>query len=179
MTCDDIKQFTGDGNYRVNATMVELIKFVKTPIGTQYVDLNPDFQRGHVWTEAQQIAYIEYFLRGGKSGRDIYFNNPRWGGGMNKKMEYDDFVCVDGLQRITAIERFLNNEIPIFGNHYYKDFTDKYFMEHDHWHHCFIIHVNNLTTKKEVLQWYLEMNSGGTPHTEQELDLVRELLANS
>ena len=27
------------------------------------LDLDPDFQRGYVWTEAQQIAYVEYILR--------------------------------------------------------------------------------------------------------------------
>jgi hypothetical protein len=70
--------------------------------------MNPDFQRGHVWTEEQQIAYVEYLLKGGMSGRTFYFNKPSW---KNKDTinGYDDFVCVDGLQRTTAIEKFLNN----------------------------------------------------------------------
>ena len=44
------------------------------------LQLNPDFQRGHVWSIGQQIAYIEYILRGGKSGLDFYFNHPNWMG---------------------------------------------------------------------------------------------------
>ena len=38
------------------------------------------------------------------------------------------------------------------------------------------IHINDLQSEKDVLQWYLEMNSGGTPHTQEELDRVKLLL---
>lgn len=72
------------------------------------MQLNPDFQRGHVWIENQQIKYIEYILRGGKTARVIY--------------------------------------------------------------------LNNLKTRKEVLQWYLEFNSYGTIHTEEEINKVKKLL---
>lgn len=40
------------------------------------LQLDPDFQRAHVWTEEQQIKFVEYALRGGVSGRDFYFNHP-------------------------------------------------------------------------------------------------------
>jgi hypothetical protein len=39
-----------------------------------------------------------------------------------------------------------------------------------------IIHVNNLKTEKEVLQWYIDMNAGGTPHTTEEIDRVKKLI---
>jgi len=129
------------------------------------LQLNPDFQRGHVWAEDQQISYIEFLLKGGKSARIIYFNHPNWMGNWQ-----GDFVCVDGLQRLTAVMRFFNNEIKVFDT-YYKDFEDKLHSDID-----LIFNVNNLKTKKEVLQWYLEMNSGGTIHTEEEISRVKELL---
>ena len=36
--------------------------------------------------------------------------------------------------------------------------------------------TNDLQTREEVLQWYLELNSTGTPHTKKELDRVKALL---
>jgi hypothetical protein len=39
-----------------------------------------------------------------------------------------------------------------------------------------ILNINDLKTKKEVLIWYLEMNSDGTPHTEQELNKVKNMI---
>lgn len=174
MKCEDIKQFTRDGSYRVNATMEQLVNILKEDEERMGLILESDFQRGHVWTEQQQIAFIEYFLKGGKSGLDLYFNHPDWGS-KNKK-DYHDFVCVDGLQRITAVRRFMNNEIPAFGV-YRKDFENDWMFTHD-FRHMFNIHINDLKTKEEVLTWYIEMNTGGTPHTKEEIQKVKEILDN-
>ena len=38
------------------------------------------------------------------------------------------------------------------------------------------MNINNLQTRKEVLQWYIELNSGGTVHTDAEIDRVKKLL---
>lgn len=38
------------------------------------------------------------------------------------------------------------------------------------------IHVNDLQTEKDVLQWYVEMNEGGTPHTEEEIQRVKDMI---
>jgi hypothetical protein len=80
-------------------------------------------------------------------------------------------VLVDGLQRLTALIRFLNNEIPIFGN-YFKDFEDN---PRDSLT-MIRFNINDLQTKAEVLQWYLDMNTGGTVHSDEEIQRVKELL---
>lgn len=106
-------------------------------------------------------------MRGGKSARVIYFNSPNWN---YQYTDADELVCVDGLQRITAALAFLHNEIPAFG-HYYSEYEDKMPFEVD-----FIFNVNDLKTRAEVLQWYIEMNTGGTPHTNKEIEKVKHLL---
>lgn len=160
----DIPQFTSWGSYQTNMPLRYLKQRIEEWI-EEGLQLNPDFQRGHVWTEEQQINYIIFLLKGGQSSRVIYFNHPGWMGNWQ-----GDFVCVDGLQRLTAVMRFLNNEIKVFGI-YYKDFEDKLPNDID-----LIFNVNNLKTKKEVLKWYLEMNSGGTIHTDEELNKVRRMI---
>jgi hypothetical protein len=82
-----------------------------------------------------------------------------------------NMVLVDGLQRITAVLMFLHNEIPAFGV-YRKEWEGRLSMTGPD----FIFVVNDLPTREKVLKWYLNMNSGGTVHTEAELDKVRELL---
>ena len=79
-------------------------------------------------------------------------------------------VCVDGLQRFTAIKRFINNEIQVYGS-YYKEFEDSVRVSLN-----MKININCLQTKKEVLEWYLQINEGGTPHTKSEIDKVKNLL---
>jgi hypothetical protein len=43
--------------------------------------------------------------------------------------------------------------------------------------HTFDFIVNDLRTRKEVLQWYLDLNTGGTIHTSDEIEKVKRLLA--
>ena len=165
----DIPQFTRDGNWQADFDFLGLVDFMKEEINTQGLQLNPDFQRGHVWTDAQQIAFLEYFLKGGKSGRIIYLNKPDWYNRVSQGA-YNDYVCVDGLQRYTAIERFVNNEIPVFGS-LKKEFTDKLRMRN-----TIQLNINDLKSKKEVLTWYIGMNAGGTPHSQEEINRVQQLL---
>ena len=44
------------------------------------LNLDPDFQRGHVWSYEQRVAFMEGIFRGtvGDSQRIIQFNAPHW-----------------------------------------------------------------------------------------------------
>lgn len=166
----DVPRFTSCGSYAVDYPMKHLVKWVEEEIAQQGLVLCPDFQRGHVWTEQQQVSYIEFLLRGGKTGRDLYFNCPGWQTQVPEGA-YNEYVCVDGLQRLTAIQRFVKDELRVFGN-LYSEFKGWLRTDQDNLR----VHINDLKTKKEVLAWYLEMNSGGTPHTQKELRRVSEML---
>jgi len=133
------------------------------------IELQPDFQRGYVWTQEQQIAYIEAMFRGCITGREIYFNHPTWG----SFVRFDEYplVCVDGQQRIGAVIAFMENKIPLFGR-LYSEYEGRMPMDRAQ----FYLNVHNLKTKKEVYEWYLFLNSGGTVHTKEELDKVRALI---
>lgn len=166
MKFKDISKFTKTPQYRVDIPLEDFQDQIEKYTSKYNLQLNPDFQRGNVWNESQQIAYMEFLLRGGRTGIDIYFNMAGWMSNWK-----GDFTCVDGLQRITAILKFINNEISVF-NHYISDYEDKLRMAD-----CYLtFHINNLQTKSEVLTWYIEMNSGGTIHTESEINRVKKLL---
>ncbi len=139
------------------------------------LDLNPDFQRGHVWTQDQKERYVEHLLMGGQSGKDIYFNAPGWDAGF---IEPGKMVCVDGLQRITAAQGFMMGEIKAF-NHYINQFGEqgqqeyvKRYIGNRCW---FNLHIGSFIKQSEILNWYIMFNSGGTPHNQEEIDRVRKL----
>lgn len=174
MKTTDIDMLTGEGHYVVDVP----IGYIKDKIDDWSsssegkgrglnLQLNPDFQRGHVWTKEQQIAFMEFILRGGKTS-SIQFNHPNWMGSFK-----GEFVCVDGLQRLTAISKFVSNELPVFNGTYLNDFDDPKLLLRKY---SISIRINNLKTRKEVLKWYLELNSGGTPHSENEIKKVEEML---
>ena len=152
----------------VSMGFIRYVEFIEEEIRKYNLQMNPDFQRGNVWTEEQQIAYIEFILRGGKSGRDFYFN---W----NQKT--NDYVCVDGLQRTNAFTRFVNGEIKVF-NQYFDEF-------------CFTgreagvipirkfsvnVYMSHLVSMNDVIQWYVDMNSGGTVHAVEEIASLKRII---
>jgi len=134
------------------------------------MELNPDFQRGHVWTEKQQIAFVEFLLKDPQDSKakSIIFNCRNWTAEYKEK-NADVVYLVDGLQRLTAIRRFMNNEIPVNG-YYLNEFESSTFLKRIY----LDIYVNSLN-RAEMLKWYVDLNSGGTVHSEEEIARVREL----
>jgi hypothetical protein len=174
MDFKDIPQYTRDGNYRVNVSWDYLEETLEgyaersQKFGSvASLELNPDFQRGHVWKESQQVAFVEHCLRGGVGSREIRFNCTGWMADFR-----GPFVIVDGKQRLEAARKFLRSELKVFG-HYFNEFTGRIrSLTTD-----FIFNINDLKTRKEVLQWYLDINTGGVVHTPDEIQKVRDLLA--
>ncbi|MCP3961326.1 MAG: hypothetical protein GY719_26055 [bacterium] len=143
------------------------------------LDLSPDFQRGYKWDDKDRAdglppgtrkkRYVENALRGGSPDRRLFFNCPNWQGAG----EVGDMVLVDGKQRLDAVRGFLANELEVFGGWKLRDFGARLLRFTNT---RFQVHVNDLPTRAEVLQWYLDINDGGVAHTAEEIDRVRELL---
>jgi len=76
------------------------------------------------------------------------------------------------FHNVEAESDFMDNKIPVFGGTYLNDFEDKFpFAKYD-----FIFHVNNLISQKEIVEWYLGFNTGGSIHTEDDLKPAYEYL---
>lgn len=165
--CDDM--LIADGNYQINVSLDYIKDKIEKDIEEYGLNLDPDFQRAHVWNMEQRVSYMEFLLKGGKSN-PIYFNHEGW---MHSfKGEY---VIVDGKQRLTSILMFLNNEYPVF-----KDKDDEgigfYAREFDMIPNNVVFIINDLPNRKLVLQWYLQMNKGNVAHTKEELDKVERMI---
>lgn len=154
-------------HYEVDVSWGDLETTIKHYVERDGLNLDPEFQRAHVWTRAQQVAYVEYILRGGEVGKNLTFNCPGW----QTKLELGAYEIVDGKQRLEAVRAFLRGDFPAFG-HRYSEYTDhvRLHIGGFKWRIC------SLETRPEVLQLYLNINAGGTPHTADELDRVRRML---
>ena len=172
----------------------EIVKPVKNPTRTFYcglnyletwlqsekenckygVDLNPEFQRGHVWTEQQQVHYLENVFRGivDEAGLTIRFNCPTWRNDIAEDSDLiDQMVCVDGLQSLNSFRKFIAGEIEVFGIAY-KRLPRRILLRSIN----IIIKMFDFQYYKDLLQYYVDINGGGTVHTEEELERVRKLL---
>jgi hypothetical protein len=167
MKYSEIKRVTQDAGYCVDVGWTYLESHLDSWQSRDYcpVEFEPDFQRGHVWTREQQIAYVENKLRGAVPHDVIRWNCKGWGGNYDGPMQ-----IVDGLQRLTSARMFLRDELPAFGC------VRSAFEDRIPSHVSFKFAVNTLRTRKEVLRWYLELNTGGTPHAQAEIARVSALL---
>lgn len=162
-----IPQFTRESGYAVDVSWEYLEHHIEHQSRDGGIDLNPDFQRGHVWDLNKKIGYVEFCLRGGTSARNVYFNCPGF-----QRGHRGDYVLVDGKQRLSAVLDFLHDKVPVFGNNLFSHFSGKLSLTGP----SFRWNVNDLKTRVEVLQWYLDLNTGGVVHTSEEIERVRAML---
>lgn len=137
------------------------------------LEMDPDFQRGHVWTQEQQLSFVQNALRGtvSTSGFILQFNCPNW-----NDEQYDGELplglqCLDGLQRYTAVQAFIKGEIKPFGLTV-EDLSMSRFAVH---HLYFKIAMYTYGDRVSLLDHYLAFNDGGVAHSQEELQRVRAL----
>lgn len=117
----------------------------------------PEWQRGLVWSEDQNIKLIESLWLGVSIG--TYTFNRKWGS------EYNNLL-IDGQQRLNAIERYLNDCFPVFGYRWSETTKfDKRRFRHTCHFHSFITESDD---DAYLRSYYNMMNFGGTAHKESE-----------
>jgi hypothetical protein len=167
--------------YKVNVNIARLEDFLKDQedtarrMGGQF-SLQPDFQRGHVWDEPRQQAYVENFLRRNASAL-FRFNCPA-AAGVPRTTQGDvnpyDFVCIDGLQRLTALIKYQHGDLQVFGGLTVDDMKDTDF-DTKRFGITSEIEVFDFHWREELLDYYIALNSGGVVHAEAEIDRVKAL----
>ena len=153
-------------SWEVNVTLGSIERHLEHFAEPSGVDLDPDFQRAHVWTSEQQTAFVEYLVQGGPSARVIYFAADGW------PRNESPVVIVDGKQRLEACRRFMRGRLPIFGRRLGGFDDDPRVLGLGSGFRFNVANVN----REQTLRWYLALNAGGTPHADTEIAKVRELL---
>lgn len=172
----------------IEVSMSYLSKYLDDMNTIMPVELNPDFQRGHIWTQEQQIAYVENMFRGFNTDRNIYFNQYGYHEIKENNKHLIDhekgvwgrFLCLDGLQRLTAVLAFTKNEFAIFDQQIlFQDILSDSRAKRKLLNQSMTnlrFNYFQFKTREEILTFYLALNSGGTPHTQEEIQRVQQLL---
>lgn len=147
------------------------IDFLCKHINQGDLDMDPSYQRSHVWTLEQQQNFVGFLLEGGRAPeafvRELSYDKPPF-------ME-----VVDGKQRMTALYKWWMGEIagrlPTTGDLVWaKDFdlVETRFCKRE-----MNTSVQFLRgTDEEIMRVYLRLNRGGTVHTTDELSKVERLI---
>jgi hypothetical protein len=140
------------------------------------VDLSPDFQREFVWDSKRKSLLIESLMLG--------IPIPAFYLAENQQGKYH---VVDGLQRLTVISQYLNNEFPLRnleylkkgGGHeaegrYYKEDGKKKGISHEYLRRIAQTQLNvNIIDKSSPMKVkydiFRRINTGGKPLNNQEI----------
>jgi hypothetical protein len=160
-----VQRLTPDCTYRVDIAIAAIPRFIE-----QYgIDMDPDYQRGYVWTLRQKQKFVGAVLQNNQSIPIFWFNT----------LSLRHAEVVDGKQRLSAILDWLNGKYAAICP------CGEQFMFADH-DDIGGRNLDMMTTLKmhfvqlprvDVLRFYLALNSGGTVHKAKDLDRVRSLLS--
>lgn len=141
-------------------------------------DLNPDYQRGHVWTTDQAEKFMGHFIEGGPIP-PVYVQ--RYESSENAPAEikatyYDHAEVVDGQQRLRAVKAWVKGDIDaVLSNGRRIRYADLDEVDLRMLRSLQIAFID--MSRKDRLDFYIKLNRGGTVHSDAEIDRVRVLRA--
>lgn len=118
----------------------------------------PDWQRGLVWTKVQKVSFIESAWLGISIGTYTYNQ-----AGIGSK---SDHLLIDGQQRMSAIQDYLEDEFEVFGCKW-SEVSER---DERRWGMTtiFASYVTSTEDEDYLRGYYNLMNFGGTAHKESE-----------
>ena len=99
-----------------------------------------------------------------------HFEDHEYAGELPREMQ-----ILDGLQRLTAVREFMAGKVEPFGLSIEDLRGSSYEPARPFYRLRFAVHT--FQTRRDLLQHYLDLNVGGTPHAAEEIQRVRGLLA--
>lgn len=134
------------------------------------IDMNPEYQRGNVWTEEEKQAFLNSIFMHAEIGRFVIRSRE-----CDANVDFDKFLyeIVDGKQRLSTIIDFYLNRLAYKGA-YYNELSAKD-------RRCFLNTNISLAdmdnaTKEDALRVFLMVNQSGHPMDPAVLSNAKKLL---
>lgn len=159
-----VQRLMPDCTYRVDFAIAAIPRFLE-----QYgVNMDPDYQRGYVWTKTQKQKFVGAVLQNHNSIPIFWFNT----------LDSGKSEVIDGKQRLSAILGWLNNKYDAIcpcGESFRFDEADEIARRGLDMMITLKMHFVKLP-RLDVLRFYLSLNSGGTVHKPRDLERVISLI---
>lgn len=143
---------------------------LKSIIHTYYffgIDLNPEYQRGNVWTLEDKVSLIDSIFNDIEIGRIVLMKRPSSG---SRKHLYE---MIDGKQRLTTLIEFFEDRFAYNGLKYSElNYVNKHQFNSTH---IALIETDELT-HEQILEFFIRVNTSGRPVDPVHLEKVKSML---
>ena len=135
----------------------------------------PEYQRNLVWTLKQKQDLILSILNGNTIGDFLFKKEYKKDDNGRKKFGSIKWYVIDGQQRVNTLREFILNKFSLNNGMTFKDlkYSDARYFLNDY--EVITWSIEDISLNEEI-DIYLKRNSGGTTHTEQEIEKAKKFL---
>lgn len=135
------------------------------------IDLEPDYQRELVWTEAQKYSLIDSIMKNIDIGKFTIIRRP-WGNNPSKPATPKLYEMLDGKQRLTTLWEFYTGQFTYKGLRFYQlNPSDR-----RHFKNYRISYAEcEPLTDEQKYRYFLKLNTSGVPISDAHMERVRRL----
>lgn len=131
------------------------------------IDMDPEYQRGYVWTEADKQYLLESVFANADIGKFVLANRSEWKPGLPM------YEIVDGKQRLITLVDFFEGRLSYQG-YFFEDIGPKD-------RNAFLNHLISYAEIKDashedILRYFLFLNRGGKQMDVKHLEKVEQAL---
>lgn len=132
------------------------------------LNMEPDYQRGHIWNLDDKVALIDSIFNNIEIGKFVFIFT-----GYKGNSHYE---ILDGKQRLTALVEFFEGRFKYRG----KTFFELSGRDQSHFERYSISYARteNVMTNEQKYKYFLKMNTFGKAQDPAHIEYVKNLLRN-
>lgn len=168
---DAMKRFEEDDDIFFNYSQRDMYSLISAMSNKHGIDLDPEYQRGNVWTQEQKVDLIDSIFKNIDIGKFTIIKRP-WGDDPTTPLTPKLYEMLDGKQRLTAIWEFYCGRFQYKGKYFYELHP----RDRSHFKNYSISYAETQPlTNEQKYRYFLKLNTTGTPISQEHLDRVYKM----
>lgn len=157
---------------RLSYQQRDAVSLIGHMCGQYGIDMNPEYQRGNVWTLEQKVALIDSIFNNVDIGKFTVIRR-KWGTCPDKPDTPFLYEMLDGKQRATAIFEYFMGRFAYKGKYY----NDLCHLDRHHVKYYSISYSEaEPMTDKQKYRYFIKLNTTGTPVDPEHMNKVAAML---
>lgn len=168
---DDVPIYEEDDDIFFNYQQRDMRSLLYMMCKEYGIDLEPEYQRGLVWSDEQKWSLIDSIMKNIDIGKFTIIRRP-WGKNHNKPATPKLYEMLDGKQRLTTLWEYYTGQFKYKGLRYHELHP----LDRIHFKNYRISYAEcEPLTDEQKYRYFLKLNTTGVPIEQEHIERVRRL----